>query len=137
MIRRPPRSTRTDTLFPYTTLCRSLVAGLPRGDVVVGAGQGEDVGGDLLEVDRCTAHFQCIGPDQRVVLEHLDEVAMERRRQPGGVVVPEQNVDNRRLFAPPVVVDTVVTDPVVGSHTGDKCGHGTTYKPDGTHGGTW
>src|SRR3546814_4393982 len=22
MIRRPPRSTRTDTLFPYTTLCR-------------------------------------------------------------------------------------------------------------------
>src|SRR3546814_3858384 len=24
MRRRPPRSTRTDTLFPYTTLCRSL-----------------------------------------------------------------------------------------------------------------
>src|SRR3546814_15547765 len=24
MIRRPPRSTRTDTLFPYTPLCRSL-----------------------------------------------------------------------------------------------------------------
>src|SRR3546814_2468772 len=30
MIRRPPRSTRTDTLFPYTTLFRSGVkAGLP------------------------------------------------------------------------------------------------------------
>src|SRR3546814_6173324 len=26
MIRRPPRSTRTDTLFPYTTLFRSLMA---------------------------------------------------------------------------------------------------------------
>src|SRR3546814_7865225 len=26
MIRRPPRSTRTDTLFPYTTLCRSVLA---------------------------------------------------------------------------------------------------------------
>src|SRR3546814_9566852 len=26
MIRRPPRSTRTDTLFPYTTLCRSCAA---------------------------------------------------------------------------------------------------------------
>src|SRR3546814_14173730 len=26
MIRRPPRSTRTDTLFPYTTLFRSDVA---------------------------------------------------------------------------------------------------------------
>src|SRR3546814_8992612 len=32
MIRRPPRSTRTDTLFPYTTLFRSL------GDVLVEAG---------------------------------------------------------------------------------------------------
>src|SRR3546814_4194631 len=30
MIRRPPRSTRTDTLFPYTTLFRSL---LDAGDV--------------------------------------------------------------------------------------------------------
>src|SRR3546814_5259346 len=28
MIRRPPRSTRTDTLFPYTTLFRSLAAQL-------------------------------------------------------------------------------------------------------------
>src|SRR3546814_19403901 len=27
MIRRPPRSTRTDTLFPYTTLFRSLRPG--------------------------------------------------------------------------------------------------------------
>src|SRR3546814_7956445 len=26
MIRRPPRSTRTDTLFPYTTLFRSLLS---------------------------------------------------------------------------------------------------------------
>src|SRR3546814_19408322 len=29
MIRRPPRSTRTDTLFPYTTLFRSDRAQLP------------------------------------------------------------------------------------------------------------
>src|SRR3546814_5297890 len=28
MIRRPPRSTRTDTLFPYTTLFRSRAVGL-------------------------------------------------------------------------------------------------------------
>src|SRR3546814_13355251 len=28
MIRRPPRSTRTDTLFPYTTLFRSVRAAL-------------------------------------------------------------------------------------------------------------
>src|SRR3546814_9933754 len=30
MIRRPPRSTRTDTLFPYTTLFRSQVQVLAR-----------------------------------------------------------------------------------------------------------
>src|SRR3546814_2022368 len=32
MIRRPPRSTRTDTLFPYTTLFRSLSA----SNIVIG-----------------------------------------------------------------------------------------------------
>src|SRR3546814_1527049 len=35
MIRRPPRSTRTDTLFPYTTLFRSTrtdASGLTRGE---------------------------------------------------------------------------------------------------------
>src|SRR3546814_3938807 len=31
MIRRPPRSTRTDTLVPYTTLFRSGPAAAPRG----------------------------------------------------------------------------------------------------------
>src|SRR3546814_2687645 len=30
MSRRPPRSTRTDTLFPYTTLVRSGAAGMSR-----------------------------------------------------------------------------------------------------------
>src|SRR3546814_10854203 len=32
MIRRPPRSTRTDTLFPYTTLFRSPVDAMCEGD---------------------------------------------------------------------------------------------------------
>src|SRR6056297_3901971 len=32
MIRRPPRSTRTDTLFPYTTLFRSATAQHGRAD---------------------------------------------------------------------------------------------------------
>src|SRR3546814_19062125 len=39
MIRRPPRSTRTDTLFPYTTLFRSDGASNPFQTV-----QREDVG---------------------------------------------------------------------------------------------
>src|SRR3546814_8949920 len=29
MLRRPPRSTRTDTLFPYTTLFRSQLVAIP------------------------------------------------------------------------------------------------------------
>src|SRR3546814_3231824 len=40
MIRRPPRSTRTDTLFPYTTLFRSQfdrVMVIPRGCSVAGS----------------------------------------------------------------------------------------------------
>src|SRR3546814_6470238 len=35
MIRRPPRSTRTDTLFPYTTLFRST----GHGDEIAGTGR--------------------------------------------------------------------------------------------------
>src|SRR3546814_9555085 len=35
MIRRPPRSTRTDTLFPYTTLFRSKVPAREIGDVIL------------------------------------------------------------------------------------------------------
>src|SRR3546814_18645924 len=31
MVRRPPRSTRTDTLFPYTTLFRSSAEGYSAG----------------------------------------------------------------------------------------------------------
>src|SRR3546814_5466560 len=37
MIRRPPRSTRTDTLFPYTTLFRSLLAFLPIPVIILGS----------------------------------------------------------------------------------------------------
>src|SRR3546814_17179284 len=33
MIRRPPRSTRTDTLFPYTTLFRSAALGAADGQL--------------------------------------------------------------------------------------------------------
>src|SRR3546814_1116999 len=44
MIRRPPRSTRTDTLLPYTTLFRSLLQ-QPLGaqrQQILGAGTGTD-----------------------------------------------------------------------------------------------
>src|SRR3546814_11779777 len=42
MIRRPPRSTRTDTLFPYTTLFRSQRLSAVRHQIFhFGPGQGD------------------------------------------------------------------------------------------------
>src|SRR3546814_9939982 len=35
MTRRPPRSTRTDTLFPYTTLCRSPAGLTPDASIAL------------------------------------------------------------------------------------------------------
>src|SRR3546814_9876944 len=35
MIRRPPRSTRTDTLFPYTTLFRSVLVAVDKADALM------------------------------------------------------------------------------------------------------
>src|SRR3546814_12168452 len=56
MIRRPPRSTRTDTLFPYTTLFRSEMIGA-EGDVeMVAAGQAV-----LRDVDKRPAHHTAQG----------------------------------------------------------------------------
>src|SRR3546814_2140459 len=57
MIRRPPRSTRTDTLFPYTTLFRSIsileapgqMAVLPHAEAVVGRARAERVGAQLSQ----------------------------------------------------------------------------------------
>src|SRR3546814_12483944 len=40
MIRRPARSTRTDTLVPYTTRFRSLVGGLDHLGRIVGSAHG-------------------------------------------------------------------------------------------------
>src|SRR3546814_79174 len=39
MIRRPPRSTRTDTLFPYTTLFRSTTQGTHYGNWTISCAQ--------------------------------------------------------------------------------------------------
>src|SRR3546814_1359337 len=51
MIRRPPRSTRTDTLFPYTTLFRSPqeTGKLDGGD---GQPRSRHCGGDAAPADR-------------------------------------------------------------------------------------
>src|SRR3546814_20801799 len=55
MIRRPPRSTRTDTLFPYTTLFRSQsgIDGAVKGDLIVDIGTVERVAGQFRQTPAC------------------------------------------------------------------------------------
>src|SRR3546814_1475977 len=53
MMRRPPRSTRTDTLFPYTTLFRSHI--------------GRDFQLRIAGVDRLVHRLHDIGPERRGV----------------------------------------------------------------------
>src|SRR3546814_10077845 len=84
MIRRPPRSTRTDTLFPYTTLFRSSFHGHQRrtghhhGAVVNLPGDDDTVdraddGGIAAIRLRCGERRLCLGDSghRRVVAELL------------------------------------------------------------------
>src|SRR3546814_6916023 len=56
MIRRPPRSTRTDTLFPYTTLFRSDLGADREGAdqavraMLLGRADGDDDAGRALQI---------------------------------------------------------------------------------------
>src|SRR3546814_3342375 len=62
MIRRPPRSTRTDTLFPYTTLFRSAI----------GVGKPDGRGPLAQEVLRLAGHREAREVALDVGAEHRD-----------------------------------------------------------------
>src|SRR3546814_11205476 len=94
MIRRPPRSTRTDTLFPYTTLFRSADGELAPGQLVdlllqLADALGEVVGhtpeGVAVDLD----------PGQLHLREHRDQ-----RTLYGLIDRRETNVDKDRLQHP-------------------------------------
>src|SRR3546814_8613483 len=95
MIRRPPRSTRTDTLFPYTTLFRSKRGGIPQRQIVQQQRQ-------LPGRERNCNRLGCWHPQgflQRHVLEHAEAMQL---RVPGGVPDPDihaqpGDVDAQRL----------------------------------------
>src|SRR3546814_2067520 len=73
MIRRPPRSTRTDTLFPYTTLFRSE-RGEPAGQVAADHVAVAAVGGparDELREDRGAARKAAL---QRILAVEQAEI---------------------------------------------------------------
>src|SRR3546814_15672265 len=78
MIRRPPRSTRTDTLFPYTTLFRSRMLGqqLARDHQMLGQAAR------LVILER-----QVIGP---LVQEDADGEFHRQGQQQDGEDLPDQ-----------------------------------------------
>src|SRR3546814_16741490 len=69
MIRRPPRSTRTDTLFPYTTLFRS--AGHDSRDESKGNGfdAGDDEVAGLTELNEIAQETLCVAVEYQDVNE--------------------------------------------------------------------
>src|SRR3546814_5159179 len=80
MIRRPPRSTRTDTLFPYTTLFRShlVLGGDDLGDPLeeprVVFGDSVDFGDGEAFAQRLRRHQQPIGRRPPRSEEHTSEL---------------------------------------------------------------
>src|SRR3546814_5195158 len=71
MIRRPPRSTRTDTLFPYTTLFRSVGPDLQQALADSGLAQVLQVDAERLAVGELGVVLAL----QREVGKELDDVA--------------------------------------------------------------
>src|SRR3546814_319303 len=117
MIRRPPRSTRTDTLFPYTTLFRSLAADADPGlgeecphhrlqaaRIIVVAGQGGRVPVRLEELAQSGADGQVVGLDNDEGLAGglLQEVFQHRGQLVAGVTyayeAPTATEGQRRRF---------------------------------------
>src|SRR3546814_17985001 len=64
MIRRPPRSTRTDTLFPYTTLFRS---GLVAQDIGAADVEPQRVGHVIADAEVETAGGADVGQEHREI----------------------------------------------------------------------
>src|SRR3546814_11090942 len=73
MIRRPPRSTRTDTLFPYTTLFRS------DGDGELGV-LGADRAVDVADHGTASGAAVTEVPRERVGIGRYRRRAVERHR---------------------------------------------------------
>src|SRR3546814_14052024 len=83
MIRRPPRSTRTDTLFPYTTLFRSVLARAVGLDLVA-AGWRPTVEGYFRSVTkpRILADVaEARGPQFAEMIDHLKKADMAREAE--------------------------------------------------------
>src|SRR3546814_20667549 len=94
MIRRPPRSTRTDTLFPYTTLFRSLVP--LDGDPVPAATLGVVKGfvGEPVELLEIARRPHLGDPDARGHQPLAHDLAMVARGNPAPDAFGETGEDD-------------------------------------------
>src|SRR3546814_2344531 len=92
MIRRPPRSTRTDTLFPYTTLFRSIPArrartpsvGVPQSRGSAAAGRSEEHTSELQSLMRSSYAVFCLN---KKISNHVKQPIHKHQRS--------VNVDNQ------------------------------------------
>src|SRR3546814_19775394 len=82
MDRRPPRSLPHDTLFPYTTLCRSGRVGEPR-DVDLLELLGQRCHRDLLRQAQLLEHA---GGDAELPLAAVDQEQLRRVRELAGAL---------------------------------------------------
>src|SRR3546814_15079827 len=78
MIRRPPRSTRTDTLFPYTTLFRS--AEVDDLEAVALEHDADDILADIVDVALDRRHHDLALALRARLLRRLDEGQQMRDR---------------------------------------------------------
>src|SRR3546814_3547206 len=110
MIRRPPRSTRTDTLFPYTTLFRSLAARLglqklriiqPRPEVIAnkdetGLRRSEEHTSELQSLMRISYAVFCLKKkkNQREQELHPSERTYVCAQGTTEIIIPRNTPDN-------------------------------------------
>src|SRR3546814_624976 len=110
MIRRPPRSTRTDTLFPYTTLFRSSDA------AIVFAASGTD----LEYVGLASAHD---GRPLTAVLLGLDEVGSGCAHSAAGRFFAEETAAGARVVAQTAVDPAFAGTELIDVALRDDAGH--------------
>src|SRR3546814_15594392 len=130
MRRRPPRSTRTDTLFPYTTLFRSLdrqlrplrlldhAADLGQNGVGADLGRAEGEGAGLVDRTADDGRPCGLGPGDRLAGSHplvdpgtaITDLAIHRHAlartdldDVAGSAVGERDFHRRAIPTPPLV----------------------------------
>src|SRR3546814_6377206 len=104
MIRRPPRSTRTDTLFPYTTLFRSTTALL------------HGYGSTTPDLPYSSAGYAGEAFDTQEELNPLDQILANQTKMPSANWVSDSLASAHRIIDSPRSADDSVvgvTEPVL------------------------